>query len=466
MTNAVISSVIIAGGGTGGHIYPGIAIAQEFKRRNPNCQIVFIGTARGLETKIVPREGFKLELIEVAALKGVSIAKRGRSLLMLPKSFFAVRSLIRKYKPDVVIGVGGYASGPMLLAASLMGVPTMVAEQNALPGFTNRVLARFVKAAAVSFAEAQSYFRGKAEITGNPVRAEFFSVPPKTPSNVTNILITGGSQGARAINEAMMTALPALAENKDELAIVHQTGELDFEKVKAAYATSPLQAEVKPFIEKMVEEFTKADFVISRAGATTVAELAAAGLGEYAAAFASGGTAMVTGKAAELKTATFAAGCFWCMEAIYESIEGVGDVVSGFTGGQSSNPTYHDHGNHTETVEFSYDPQRVSLETLLRVFWKSHDASDGSGVAPDFGPSYRPVLFYRTPEEKAEIERVKALVQKDFSKPIATEIGPFEKFWKTEDYHQNYAKLHPNDRYVTNVSLPRVREALESLKKR
>ncbi len=237
MSDAVIGSVIIAGGGTGGHIYPGIAIAQEFKRRNPKCEVIFVGTARGLETKIVPREGFALELIEVAALKGVSIAKRGRSLLMLPKSFFAVRSLLRKYRPDVVIGVGGYASGPMLLVASLMRVPTMVAEQNALPGFTNRVLARFVKAAAVSFAEAQSFFRGKAEITGNPVRAEFFKVPPRTPSSVTNVLITGGSQGARAINEAMMNALPALAANKDELAIVHQTGELDFEKVKAAYAT-------------------------------------------------------------------------------------------------------------------------------------------------------------------------------------------------------------------------------------
>ena len=277
MTDAVIGSVIIAGGGTGGHIYPGIAIAQEFKRRNPHCQIVFVGTARGLETKIVPREGFKLELIEVAALKGVSIAKRGRSLLMLPQSFFAVRSLIRKYKPDVVIGVGGYASGPMLLAASLMGVPTMVAEQNAMPGFTNRVLARFVRAAAVSFAEAQSYFRGKAEITGNPVRAEFFNVPARTPSAVTNVLITGGSQGARAINEAMIAALPLLEANKDELVIVHQTGELDFEKVKAAYAKSSLRAEVKPFLEKIVDEFAQADLVISRAGATTVAELAAVG---------------------------------------------------------------------------------------------------------------------------------------------------------------------------------------------
>ncbi len=277
MTKSSIRSVIIAGGGTGGHIYPGIAIAQECKRRNPNCEIVFVGTARGLETKIVPREGFKLELIEIAALKGVSIAKRIKSLLMLPKSFLVVRSLIQKYKPDVVIGVGGYASGPMLLIASLMGVPTMVAEQNALPGFTNRVLARFVKAAAVSFAEAKSFFRGKAEITGNPVRAEFFSVPARTPGTVTNILITGGSQGARAVNEAFVAALPLLEAHKDKLAIVHQTGELDFEKVKAAYAQSSLRAEVKPFIEKIVDEFAKADLVISRAGATTVAELAAAG---------------------------------------------------------------------------------------------------------------------------------------------------------------------------------------------
>jgi UDP-N-acetylglucosamine--N-acetylmuramyl-(pentapeptide) pyrophosphoryl-undecaprenol N-acetylglucosamine transferase len=153
----------------------------------------------------------------------------------------------------------------------------MVAEQNALPGFTNRVLARFVKAAAVSFAEAKSFFRGKAEITGNPVRAEFFTVPARTPGNVTNVLITGGSQGARAVNEAFIAALPLLEPHKDKLAIVHQTGELDFEKVKAAYAKSPLRAEVKPFIEKIVDEFAKADLVISRAGATTVAELAAAG---------------------------------------------------------------------------------------------------------------------------------------------------------------------------------------------
>src|SRR5436853_2660182 len=175
-------SVMIAGGGTGGHIYPGIAIAQEFKLRNAPTEVLFIGTARGLETRIVPREGFKLELIEVAALKSVSLARRIKSLLLLPRSFVAVRSLIQRFKPDVVIGVGGYSSGPVVLVASLMGVPTMVAESNALPGFTNRVLARFVRAAAVSFEEAQAFFGAKAEVTGNPVRAEFFSIMKKEPS--------------------------------------------------------------------------------------------------------------------------------------------------------------------------------------------------------------------------------------------------------------------------------------------
>jgi UDP-N-acetylglucosamine--N-acetylmuramyl-(pentapeptide) pyrophosphoryl-undecaprenol N-acetylglucosamine transferase len=270
-------NVIIAGGGTGGHIYPGIAIAQEIKRRNAESRVLFVGTAKGLETRIVPREGFALELIEVAALKRVSVLGQIKSLALLPKSFFAVRSLLKRFQPEVVIGVGGYASGPVVLTAALLGVPTLIAEQNALPGLTNRVLARFVRAAAVSFAEAREFFGAKAELTGNPVRAEFFAVPEKQPEEVVHVLITGGSQGARAINEALMAALPLLAQENGALSITHQTGEADFEKVRAAYARSMVKAEVKPFLEKMVEEFARADLVISRAGATTVAELAAAG---------------------------------------------------------------------------------------------------------------------------------------------------------------------------------------------
>ncbi|MGH9752264.1 MAG: undecaprenyldiphospho-muramoylpentapeptide beta-N-acetylglucosaminyltransferase [Blastocatellia bacterium] len=270
-------SVIIAGGGTGGHIYPGIAIAQEFRRRDADTQILFIGTAKGLEAKIIPREGFNLELIEVAALKRVGFISRVKSLLMLPKSFLDVRSLIKRTRPDVVIGVGGYASGPVVLMAALMDTPTLVAEQNALPGFTNRILSRFVKAAAVSFEEARGFFGEKAEITGNPVRAEFFDVPVKQVGDVIRVLVTGGSQGARAINEAVIGALPLLAEEKGRVSFVHQTGENDFYRVRDAYENSGLKAEVRPFIEKMVDEFAAADLVISRAGATTVAELAAAG---------------------------------------------------------------------------------------------------------------------------------------------------------------------------------------------
>lgn len=272
-------SIVIAGGGTGGHIFPGIAIAQEFKRRNAETEILFVGTARGLETKIVPREGFKLELIAVSALKRVGLVQRIKSLLLLPKSFLAVRALIQRIKPDVVIGVGGYASGPVVLIAALMGVPTLVAEQNALPGFTNRVLARFVHAAAVTFEEAKRFFGEKAEITGNPVRAEFFEVSPKPPAEdgVIHLFITGGSQGARAVNLAMIDALPLLAAEKSKLSITHQTGEHDYDKVRANYLENGWRVEVKPFIENMIAEFAKADLVITRAGATTVAELAAAG---------------------------------------------------------------------------------------------------------------------------------------------------------------------------------------------
>jgi UDP-N-acetylglucosamine--N-acetylmuramyl-(pentapeptide) pyrophosphoryl-undecaprenol N-acetylglucosamine transferase len=273
-------SVIIAGGGTGGHVFPGIAIAQEFKRRNPETRILFVGTSRGLETRIVPREGFELKLIAVSALKRVSLFKRIHALLLLPKSFWAVRKLIRQIKPDVVIGVGGYASGPVVLVAALMGVPTLVAEQNAHPGFTNRMLARFVRAAAVTFEEAMEYFGEKAQITGNPVRMEFFDVQPKRhleAGDVVHIFITGGSQGARAVNLAMIDALPLLAEEKDRLSITHQTGEHDYDKVRATYMENGWKAEVKPFIEKMIDELAKADLVITRAGATTVAELAAAG---------------------------------------------------------------------------------------------------------------------------------------------------------------------------------------------
>jgi UDP-N-acetylglucosamine--N-acetylmuramyl-(pentapeptide) pyrophosphoryl-undecaprenol N-acetylglucosamine transferase len=201
---------------------------------------------------------------------------------MLPGSFLAVRKLIERVTPDVVIGVGGYASGPVVLMAALMGVPAMVAEQNALPGFTNRVLARFVSAAAISFEEARQYFGEKAEITGNPVRAEFFAVEPKEPGDVIHILITGGSQGARAINDTVIGAIPLLTDEKlraegVKLSFTHQTGQADYDRVRAVYLENGIKADVKPFVEMIVDEFARADLVVCRAGATTVAELAAAG---------------------------------------------------------------------------------------------------------------------------------------------------------------------------------------------
>jgi UDP-N-acetylglucosamine--N-acetylmuramyl-(pentapeptide) pyrophosphoryl-undecaprenol N-acetylglucosamine transferase len=270
--------VIIAAGGTGGHIYPGIAIAREFKRRDADAEILFVGTPRGLESKIVPREGFALEMIQVGALKSVSVAQRGKSLLQLPMSFVAALKILRRFKPDVVIGIGGYSSGPTLLMAALSRIPTMIVEPNAMPGFTNRVLARFVKAAALTFEEANQYCRGRGQVTGNPVRSDFGRLSQKQRGGRIHILLFGGSQGAHAINEAMVKALPMLAGKRDQLAVTHQTGEKDFEMVRRGYTEAGFaDADIRPFIDDMAQQFENADVLICRSGATTAAEVAAAG---------------------------------------------------------------------------------------------------------------------------------------------------------------------------------------------
>jgi UDP-N-acetylglucosamine--N-acetylmuramyl-(pentapeptide) pyrophosphoryl-undecaprenol N-acetylglucosamine transferase len=272
--------VLIAAGGTGGHIYPGIAVAKEIMRRAPGSEVRFVGTAKGLENKLVPQAGFELSLIDSAGLKNVGLIARARGFLVLPKSFFAARRLIKAFRPDAVIGAGGYVSGPVLLTAALLRLPTLVMESNALPGVTNRTLARFVDKAAVSFDAALPYFRGKAVVTGNPVRREFFEIETRQRQlGQFSILVFGGSQGARAINEAMISALPELADLKDVLRITHQTGEADFAKVNAGYAEAGWadRASVRKYIENIVEAFADADLVICRAGATTTAELIAAG---------------------------------------------------------------------------------------------------------------------------------------------------------------------------------------------
>lgn len=272
--------VLIAAGGTGGHIYPGIAVAKEIVRRHPDCEVKFVGTARGLEIKLVPQAGFELSIIDSAGLKNVGVTARARGLLVLPKSLRQAQALIKQYRPDIVIGAGGYVSGPVLLTASFMKLPTLVMESNALPGWTNRVLARFIDKAAVSFEGAMPFFRSKGVVTGNPVRREFFEIPEKhrDPSRLS-VLIFGGSQGAHAINQAIIAALPLLGELKTRLRFTHQTGETDYERIASAYAKEGWseQANVRKYIYDMVTAFAGVDLVICRAGATTTAELIAAG---------------------------------------------------------------------------------------------------------------------------------------------------------------------------------------------
>lgn len=267
--------VLFAAGGTGGHIYPAIAVAKEVLQRDANSTIRFVGTAKGLETKLVPQNGFELSTIDSAGLKNVGLVGKLKGLLVLPKSFLEARKLLKEFKPDVVVGAGGYVTGPVLLMASLMKIPTLVMDSNALPGFTNRQLARFVDKAALTFEESLKFFPNKGVVTGNPVRKEFFEVQPKARGEKVNLLIFGGSQGARAINLAMVDALKNLPQ--DKLNIVHQTGELDFEKIEKSYKDANWQADIRRYITDMVAEFAKADLVICRAGATTCAELAAAG---------------------------------------------------------------------------------------------------------------------------------------------------------------------------------------------
>lgn len=270
--------VLIAAGGTGGHIYPGIAVARELMRREPESEVLFVGTARGLETKIVPANGFQLSLIHSAGIKNAGLVGLVKGLLILPQSFFEARVLLKEFRPHVVVGAGGYVSGSVLLMASIMGYPTLVMESNALPGFTNRHLSTFIDKAALTFAEALKYFGKKGVVTGNPVRKEFFAIKPKERSDKFNLLIFGGSQGARAINTAMIEALPYLSGYKDRLVITHQTGEVDFEKVAEAYRNSGWDsAEVERYIPEIVNEFEKSDLIVCRAGATTCAELAASG---------------------------------------------------------------------------------------------------------------------------------------------------------------------------------------------
>ena len=275
-------SVLIAGGGTGGHLDPGIAVARELMSRVPDAQVTFVGTAAGIEARVVPREGFTLDVIRSAGLKGKSLQSIARGVALLPLSALDAAQVISKRRPSIVIGVGGYSSGPVVLLAALRGIPTLLMEQNAMPGVTNRLLSPVVNAAAVTYQESVRFFGGKSFVSGNPVRPEFFQnegahANDIQPPGAARILVFGGSQGAHAINVAMVEAAARLAAAAPRVAITHQTGERDLEMVRAGYQRAGLEARVEPFLFAMDREMKSADVVVCRAGATTLAELAAAG---------------------------------------------------------------------------------------------------------------------------------------------------------------------------------------------
>jgi UDP-N-acetylglucosamine--N-acetylmuramyl-(pentapeptide) pyrophosphoryl-undecaprenol N-acetylglucosamine transferase len=275
--------VLIAGGGTGGHLYPGIALAEEIKK-TPGAEVLFVGTAKGLETKLVPAAGFPLELMEVTGLKRTGVFAMLRGLSLLPKAFFRARRILRKFRPDLVVGVGGYASGPLVFAAALTGYPTAIQEQNSKPGLTNRLLGRFVRRVFIAFEEAaRSFARRKVRLVGNPVRESFLAkVAAAGPALATpgrSILIVGGSQGSHAVNEVTSTMIQVLKARGVLPPVLHQTGSGEIERMTLYYEALGLsdKVTVRAFIDDMPAALADAALVIARAGALTLAELAIMG---------------------------------------------------------------------------------------------------------------------------------------------------------------------------------------------
>jgi UDP-N-acetylglucosamine--N-acetylmuramyl-(pentapeptide) pyrophosphoryl-undecaprenol N-acetylglucosamine transferase len=268
--------VLIAGGGTGGHIIPALAVARALVERH-GAEVLLVGTARGLETRLVPEAGFKLRLIDVGPLKSVSLMTRLRTMARLPRSMGDCKRLMREFRPGAVLGVGGYASGPAMVAALRLKIPTMAFEPNAMPGLANRLVGKRVQAAAINFPVAAKWFRN-TEITGVPVRTEFFKL--ETPSGAPHLLVIGGSQGARLFNMRMPHIIKSLLNAVPGLTVLHQSGARNFEATHAAYAASgadPARWLVRPFLNEMAAEFARAHLVMSRSGASTVAEEATAG---------------------------------------------------------------------------------------------------------------------------------------------------------------------------------------------
>jgi len=281
----MIRRIMVAGGGTGGHLFPGLAVVEELRRRIPGLEVKFVGTARGIEARILPSRGESLELLNVTPLKGQGVGARFKSFARIPTAMKEAASLMRGFEPDLVLGVGGYASGPVLLAASLSGRPTALLEQNAYVGMTNRILARFVDRAYVAFEQTERVFgASKSRLTGNPVRQQFveharlaLADPEGFESRARTVLVLGGSQGARKLNEDLPRALAQAGVANLNLEVVHQTGEAMREEVEAIYRELGIRARVVTFIEEIARAYANAALVIARAGATTLAELCAIG---------------------------------------------------------------------------------------------------------------------------------------------------------------------------------------------
>jgi UDP-N-acetylglucosamine--N-acetylmuramyl-(pentapeptide) pyrophosphoryl-undecaprenol N-acetylglucosamine transferase len=269
--------LLIAGGGTGGHVFPALAIAREWMSRGKDKDVVLVGTQRGIEMKLVPQAGLPLETLRVAGLKGKGGTTLVKNVAMLGPGLVDALRVARKHCPVAAFGVGGYAAGPMMLATWMRGIPNVIFEPNAEPGFTNRVLASISDRIAAGYDVSAKAWGAKARVTGCPVRPEFFDIAPHRQQKPFRLLVTGGSQGALVINRAFVDAMDRLAARKSELCIVHQTGERDYNAVRTAYARREYLAEVVPFLNNMPDRFAWADIIVCRAGAITAAEVAAAG---------------------------------------------------------------------------------------------------------------------------------------------------------------------------------------------
>lgn len=270
--------LLLAGGGTGGHLFPAVALAQRLLEQDPEAQVLFVGTARGIEARVLPELDLPLQLIDIRGFVNQGLAGKLRQLPRLAKSVWQGLRILREFKPDVVLGVGGYASAPMLAAAKLKRIPTVIHEQNAWPGLTNRLMGPWARCVCLSFSEAERAFhRATTIVTGNPLRTGMESCPPIDDGD-PQLLIFGGSRGARAINDAVLEALPLLKHWQARMRIVHQTGEEDLQRVREGYAEAGWpQDAVVPFIKDMAGAYARAHLVVCRAGATTLAELAACG---------------------------------------------------------------------------------------------------------------------------------------------------------------------------------------------